>query len=232
MKKTASIAVLTLIALLASTPSHAGVHVGVALGFDPYYPYYYDEGYYYGSPYYGYPGYPYSYAPYVPVHPVYQTTALTREQVEFQYEDGDISKSERDALLKQIDESKKETPQPTAARSNPNSAEDAAAAAPVLPRMTPLPGTRPAADEVPAHDLKAVKDKLAQVRALLDQKLSEGNITKAQKESEAKYLDQLEKVAQAQAAANNGTISTRQESTLLQELHHVEGTIQNNLVTH
>jgi hypothetical protein len=134
--------------------------------------------------------------------------ARERAQVEYDYEDGDISQVERDARLREIDE---RATQPPAAKAIP-----------------PTPSAQP----VGRRDLTTVTDLHLELSTLLDQKLKEGNITQAQRDSEAKYLDQIDQEAHAAASANGGALTADQESDFVQRLHKAYYTINHNLISH
>jgi TRAP-type uncharacterized transport system substrate-binding protein len=131
-----------------------------------------------------------------------------RAQVENDYEDGDISKAERDARLREIDER--------------------ATQAPVA---KPIPRT-PSAMPAGRRDLSTVTDLHLELRTLLDQKLKEGNITQAQYTAEAKYLDQIDQEAHTAASANGGTLSADQEAAFVQQLHKAYYAINHDLILH
>ncbi len=97
--------------------------------------------------------------------------------------------------------------------------------------MTPLPGVPLPANAVPRYGPEKVNAKLATVRALLDKKAAAGDITSAQRDSEAVYLTQIERVAQAQTSAHKGLLSSDQENSLLRELTRLESLITQNLVS-
>jgi len=134
-------------------------------------------------------------------------TARERAQVETDYEDGDISQTERDARLREIDEEEKNPP---AAKSVP-----------------PSPSAQPAG----RRDLSTVTDLHLELRTLLDQKLKEGNITQVQHTAEAKYLDQIDQEAHAAASANGGALTADQEKAFVQQLHKAYYAINHNLIT-
>ncbi len=102
---------------------------------------------------------------------------------------------------------------------------------PSLPNMTPPVGEPLPANAVPRYDVKKVTEKLATVRALLNKKAAAGEVTHAQRDSEATYLTQIERVARAQASAQKGLLSSNQEEALLHEIMHANTLITQNFVT-
>jgi hypothetical protein len=165
-----------------------------------------------------------------------------RDAVKFQYDDGDISADERDRELQHINEVQQEAYAQANAgggtisvqqeralwdalrTGQPLAASSAVSAAPSTPSSYP-PKTAES-----LKDIRGVTDQLARLRSLLDKKLAAGSITKAQRDGEAGYITQLEKVARAQAQANGGQLTADQETALREELSHIESVIQHDLV--
>jgi len=180
-------------------------------------PYWWGNSYPSYDPYY-YPPPPYAYPPYAAQRPasssdaqapVYAQNALKqsmRDQIEHDYQDGDISKSERDARLRELDQR----------------AEQAVAPA----------SSEPPAPLVSRRDLSAVTDLHLELITLLDQKLKDGGITPVQQAVEAKYLDQMDQEAHDAAAANGGTLPADQEADFVRRLHKAYYAINHNLVFH
>ena len=168
------------------------------------YPY---DPYYYG------PSYPYPYYPPPPAPPqaaatspdnprlTEQQIAQTRERVEYDYADGDISKSERDARMATLD----------------RLAAKASELAPVSPGNS-------------RRDLTAVNDLQMELNTLLEQKLKDAQITQAQRDGEARFLDRLKVQAQTQAGANGDFLTTEQEESLVRQLHHAYYVINHNFI--
>ena len=194
-----------------------GPRVGVYLGPGPWWggPDYYDPYYPYPSYYPGTDPYAPSYAQTAPSASVPQSSsseqiAKQRAQIEYAYEDGDISKAERDTQLKALAES-------------PQSREPAAAAS--------FPSPAPSYSAGNSHrDLTAVNDLHLELSILLDQKLKENAITKTQHDAEMAYLDKLSAQARSEAAANGGSLSADQEDALVQQLHHAYYLINHNFI--
>ena len=83
-----------------------------------------------------------------------------------------------------------------------------------------MPGVTP--ERTTGYNIAAINDLLLELRTLLDQKLKDGDITRAQHDSELSYLTQTEKDAQAGGHPN----------TIVQELHHAYYTINHNFISH
>jgi hypothetical protein len=167
----------------------------VVVGVGPWWPY--------GYPDYSYPYYGYYYAPYAPAYAyeTYETAAaarpLTKEELRFKYDDGDITKEEYEAGLRQLAETKAQ------------------------PR---------AEDKSRGEPLTAVNDLQMELRVLLDQKLKEGSITRAQHDAEVQYLGQIDRQAHSEAQANGGRLAPYDESALVRKLHQAYYAINHNLV--
>ena len=175
----------------------------------PYDPYYYGPSYPY--PYYPPPPAPYSAAAVPPQAAASSTDnprlteqqiEQSRERVDYDYADGDISKAERDARMATLD----------------RLAAKAGELAPVE-----IPG-----ELAPRPD--AVNDLQMELNTLLDQKLKDAQITQAQRDGEARFLDRLKVQAQTQAAANGGYLTTEQEELLVRQLHHAYYVINHNFI--
>ena len=80
------------------------------------------------------------------------------------------------------------------------------------------------------RDLIAVNDLQMELSTLLDQKLKDAQITQAQRDGEARFLDRLKVQAQTQAAANGGYLTTEQEELLVRQLHHAYYVINHNFI--
>jgi len=177
---------------------------GVVIG-GPWWPYWYPD---YNYPYYGYGYYPVPYAaPYAyessAAAPSSQAMMPSKEELRFQYEDGDISKEEYEAGLRRLTETKA---QPRAE---------------AMPRAEAAPR---------GESLMAVNDLQTELHALLDQKLKEGSITGAQHDAEAGYLAQLDRQAHSEAEANGGRLAPPDEAELVRKLHGAYYAINHNLV--
>jgi hypothetical protein len=227
-------------------------------GYGPYYPY--------GYPYYDYP--PYAY-PRVPAASTYATPGvystgsdnsprplktvkdhLTRmhDLLAFKYEDGDISKEERDGGFRYLDQianmAKKEydaNDKSLTARQEEDLLLQIQNADPVNHRSgSPYPevtATAPTAPEssttenqIPAetishHDPQAINDLLLELRTLLNVKLKSGDITKSQHDTEAAYLSRLEQ------EAHSGTLSSGAAGDVVQKLHQAYYNINHNFVS-
>jgi uncharacterized protein YjiS (DUF1127 family) len=223
----------------------------------PYYPY----DYYYG-PYYD-PYYPYYAAPYPVYYPAtpsaegsavppsvrYDVKALDdqiakrRAYLDYQLDDGDITRTQRDAEVRRLSQISQEAHADADANAGQLTRDQfnrwmqeiwGATPAKNPPSASVEPWTAPpsgAAREQPARrDLTAVNDLLLELRALLDQKLKDGTITPAQHDAERQYLDKLQEQAKAQAASNGGTLTADQEEALVRQLHKAYYSISHNFI--
>ena len=225
--------------------------------YDPYSDPYY--GYPYAGP--SYPAYaaPQPAQPAVPddsrhdLKVIRSQIAKAREAVEYADSDGDLSKEQRDSALNNISDVEKESRAYAAAgggtisgdqqnqllrqlEGGPPPAAPAVRSAPATPRENPAPNL-PEVDALSPyakarHDLKSVDQKLAGVRALLDKKVAAGEITQAQKDSEAAFLDDIERAAHAQSVPQAGLLTSDQEETFLHQLLHAEYIINQDFVVH
>ncbi len=239
---------------------HGGVGLYIGPGafwypgpyYDPYdtYPYpYYSYPYPYYDP---YPYEPYVYAPYAPEEKsareekpaapdesrhdlsfVESQLARAREEINFDYDDGDITKEQRKMALRRLKEIRDEAY--TEEKSNGgfitgdqqqaliNEIHGGRRHAQAAPRAETAPA--------PNEKLAAINTEISQLRQLLDKKLAERNITKAQRDGMAAYLDRTEKLARSQAMANGGTLTPDQTEAVRQQLDRAKHAIQSNLIT-
>ena len=225
---------------------------------DPYYPYY---GPYYGPyypPYGEYPEYPA--APRAANPPqadaqsqdnsrydlktIHAQIDRMRAQVDYDYADGDISEEQRDTRIHALNQIWKQAKDEADANGGYLTAEQEetlsdllsgrsprtySKLAPASRSVSPSPSAEPAARRA---DLTTVTDLHLELTTLLDQKLKEGNITQAQHDSEAKYLDQIDQEAHTAASANGGALTADQEASFVQQLHKAYYAINHNLILH
>jgi hypothetical protein len=175
-----------------------------------------------------------------------------REAVNFADSDGDLSKEQLDLARNNINDVEKESRAYAAAGGGTISGAQerqlqrqlqggpapspTVRSAPAAPRESPPPNL-PEVDSLPPyakarHDMKNFDQKLAAVRALLDEKASAGDITQAQKKSEAAFLADIERAARAQAVPQAGLLTSDQEEGFLHQLLHAEYIINQNFVVH
>jgi len=226
-------------------------------GYDPYSSYYY--------PGYDYPPYAYAYRPAsglsVNAAPpadlsttdnsrhdlklVKERLTQMHEQLAFKYEDGDISKADRNAGFRYFDKiaalarseydanGKFLTPrqEQDLLQQVQNASPDRHIPGEPYPEATPTPaqaptttGPGPVSDA--RHDPQAINDLLLELHTLLDQKLKDGDITKPQHDAEAAYLDRIEQ------QAHGGALTEYEESGLVLKLHQAYYAISHNLVAH
>ncbi len=242
-----SILLTTLILLSSTSPSWAHFHgrFGIFLGPGLWYPgpYYdpYDE-YPYAYPYYD----SYSYDSYgaaperaaAPDDSRHDLTylegqlAMAREEINFDYDDGDITKEQRKMALRHLKEIRDEANSESKANGGFLTGNQFKVLLNELhggPRQER--STRQASvSKTPNRNLGATTDKISQLRGLLDKKLSESNITKAQHDGMADYLARTEKQVRSQASANGGSLTRDQEEAVREQLERVERSIQRNLI--
>jgi hypothetical protein len=233
---------------------YRGPGIGVYLSPGPWW------GYGYYDPYYGYPGnpyYPYAYSPYdVPytyalpgVTPASRETqgsaddsrhdlkfldtqiARARDRVEYEYEDGDITRAERDAELDRLVGIKKEARAEAKVNGGTLTGDQERELLQLLRSGGTVSGSSaPRAPENSDRGLKKVNDEVSRLQGLLDKKLAAGDITKAQHDGMRDYLDRTEKQVQSDAAANDGTLTPDQENTVLQQLQRASDSLTKNFV--
>jgi hypothetical protein len=230
-------------------------------GYGPYNPYCY--------PYYDYP--PYAYPPAagapraapVPRDPSPATDNSPRslkrvkdqlsrmhELLDFKYEDGDISKADRNAGFRYLDEIAKlarseydangksltarqesdlllqiQNANPVNHRPGEPYPEVMATPAEAPEPSAPTAATSAASTGYVPHDLPAINDLLLELRTLLDVKLKSGDITKAQHDAEGAYLDRIEQ------EAHSGSLTEDKENELVHQLHKAYYSINHNLVS-
>jgi len=203
-----------------------GPRVGVYLGgpYDPYYdPYYYPGPYAYPA---AYPAYPVDpNAGLVPDNPPPAANSngndqpsaaqisRQRAQLDYDYADGDITKAQYDASIAQLQRAAQQPPQQAV---RPAASE-------------PAEKTEPSSS---VQGFARVSDLHLELTTLLDQKLKDGDITRAQHDSEINYLNQIKSQAHDDASANNGRLTGEQENTYVQQLHQAYYAINHNLITH
>jgi len=202
---------LSVICLLCVSPSWGWGRGGfgwrgggprVDIGVGPWWPYWYPDYYYPDYAYYPAPyAPPYAYASSPIAAPPAPSSGLSKEELRFRYEDGDISKEEYEAGLRQLAEPKSQ------------------------------PDPQPRSEAAPqGESLMAVNDLQMELRALLDQKLKEGSITGVQHDAEARYLTQLDRQAHSEAEANGGRLTSYDEADMVRKLHQAYYVINHNLV--
>jgi hypothetical protein len=233
--------------------------VSVGLGFpDPFwypydYPYYYPDYYPYSYyPYaYGYPYYPPPYAvapaplPEAPApsadnsrydpKTIDDKIAERRAFLDFQLADGDITRAQRDEGIRQLETIGKQAHAEADANGGYLSADQAKALLKEIqggrgPVFMPRPESRPSPGGGARRDLTAVTDLALELRALLDQKLKDGDITKKQHDQEIEYLARIEKQARADADDAGGRLTAAQENDFVQQLHRAYYAINHNLI--
>ena len=238
-----------------------GPRVGVYLGPGPwgYDPYYYDP-YYGGYPYY-YPNayYPYNsgYAPPTAASQAPEETqpsspdnsrhdlkflnrqiARARDQVDYEYEDGDISRAEHNAEIHRLSLITKHAHAAAKANCGYLTRDQEEAFLRQVrgeePPMEDYNGGRITASEVPVvpsgRTLQKVNGEITRLRALLDKKLADGDITKAQRDGMNNFLDRIDQHVHSDAASNGGTLTADQEGSALQQLRRANDSINQNFV--
>jgi len=248
-----------------------GPRVGVYVGPGPWWygPNYYDP-YYGDTPYY----YPTAYYPYYPYNPGYvpapapaaeapqeetraspdnsrhdliflnSQIARARDQVDYEYDDGDISRAEHSAEIHRLSQITKAAHAAAKAnggyltgdqedsfmrqlRGEEAPAENSGGSNGLEDRGRTEPEAPPA---VSGRSLQKVSGEISRLRALLDKKLADGDITKAQQDGMNRYLNQIDQHIHSDAAANNGTLTPDQESAALQQLRRSEESITQNFI--
>ena len=174
---------------------------------------------------------------------------LTRmhEQLVFKYEDGDISKAERNVGFHYLDQiahlarseydtngkyltarQEQDLLRQIQTAANHDSGvpyPEVTAVAASSPEMsTPASVQIPSERGVP-HDSQAMSDLILELRTLLDVKVRNGDITKPQHDAEAAYLDRLAQ------ETHSAALTEDDESRLVQKLHQAYYAISRNLVT-
>ncbi len=146
--------------------------------------------------------------------------ARARDQADFEYQDGDISRAEHDREIRRLYEIKKSIRDEAKVNGGTLTGDQENEWLQLLRSGGEVSeSSSPSAPEVSGHDLKKVTDEIHRTHLLMDQKLKEGNITKAQYDGLSDYLARTEKHAQADASENDGTLSPDEENTILQQLH-------------
>jgi hypothetical protein len=173
--------------------------------------------------------------------------AQMREEINYKYDDGDMNRGEKEAAIHYLAQIADLAKSESAANGGYLMANQEDALLDAIQRAdpgvhrdpsAPYPAVTPtaAASALPAasmpgvsserttgyYNLAAINDLLLELRTLLDQKLKDGDITRAQHDSELNYLAEMEKDAQAGADPN----------TIVQQLHHAYYTINHNFISH
>ena len=226
---------------------------------DPYYydyPYayapYYDPYYYYRPPppYYAAPpasppavayssdNPPGASAPAATIESVRTEIAHRRAYANYRYDDGDISRDERDAELRRLDDIQKRAD--ARAQSGGLTTEEAqgfldeiagrqAKESPAT-EAKPVPVTAPTANPYAHRELTPIDDLLLELRTLLDEKLKEGEITKAQHTAEGRRLDAIERQANASKKSHGGILPRDEQAALTIQLHQAYYDISHNFI--
>jgi len=230
-----------------------GPRVGVYLGpgpwwydpyYDPYYPYYYPY-----SPY--YPAYPPSVRPSSgetqsspdnsrhDLQSVNDQIARAREEIQYEFDDGDITRADRDAETHRLSEIAKEARAQAKANggyltgNQENALLRQLRGEPVSEskRQEPQNSKEPQNPvDQPHRDLKTVNEEIIRLRTLLDKKLAHGDITKGQHDKMNEYLARIDQKVQSDAAANGGTLTLDQENAVLEQLERVSDSINKDFV--
>jgi hypothetical protein len=174
-----------------------------------------------------------------------------RKHLDYKFDDGDITKAQRDAGLRYLKEIEKLAKSEATDNGGRLTADQANSllrqidlANPAVHNPSdPYPGVEPvsaaqtsaappsnAAASPLRRDSTAVSDLLLELRALLDQKLKDKEITKPQYDAEKSYLARVEQQAQADAQTNGGALSAGQEDRWVQQLHQAYYAIVHNFV--
>jgi hypothetical protein len=168
----------------------------------------------------------------------------------FKYDDGDISKDDRNAGFRYLDEiahlARSEydaNGKSLTARQENDLLMQIQNANPAnhrpgepYPEVTPTAATAPepptesGAPSAPTgsytrHDSQAISDLLLELHTLLDVKVKAGDITKPQHDAESAYLDRIEQ------QAHSGSLSEDEEGDLVHKLHQAYYSINHNLVS-
>ena len=93
-----------------------------------------------------------------------------------------------------------------------------------------VPAVQSIRQDTSRHDLPVVTDYHGELVALLDQKLKDGDITKGQSAAEVDRLDQMDRQARAEAAAQGGTLTGSEESALVEQYQQAYYLINHNFV--
>ena len=101
----------------------------------------------------------------------------------------------------------------------------------VQPRQT-VPAAQNSREDTIRYDLTVVTDYHTELLALLDQKLKNGDITKGQSAAEVDRLDQMDREAHADAAAQGGTLTDTQQRVLVEQYQQAYYFINHNFVVH
>jgi hypothetical protein len=98
------------------------------------------------------------------------------------------------------------------------------------PPRQALPAVPSTREDTSRYDLTVVTDYHTELLALLDQKLKDGDITKGQSAAEVEALDQMDRLARAEAAAQGGTLTGTQERALVVQFQQAYYLINHNFV--
>ena len=138
--------------------------------------------------------------------------------MDYDYADGDITKAQYNAGIAQLQRAAQQPAQQNAAYYGFRRS---------IRRARGKTGCRAAS----FRDSRAISDLHLELTTLLDQKLKDRDITRAQHDSEMAYLNQIKSQARDDASANNGRLTGEQESTYVRQLHQAYYAINHNLIT-
>jgi hypothetical protein len=173
--------------------------------------------------------------------------AQARAQVDYEYDDGDISQTEHGTELNRLSQIAKEASAQAKAgggtltrdqensflrelNGQPSSAQ--AAQTNMEPARVPdnLREESESSRDNIRRDLNTVNDEMKRLRVLLDKKLEDGDITKAQRTRMSNHLDLIDKEIQSSASVNGGSLTLDQETTILRQLQRASDSIEKNFV--
>ena len=157
--------------------------------------------------------------------------ARARDRVEYDFQDGDITRAERDAEFNRLVGIKKEARAEAKMNGGAITGDQERELLQLLRSGGTVSGSSaPRAPENSDRGLKKVNDEISRIRGLLDKKLASGDITKAQHDGMRDYLARTEKQVQSDAASNDGMLTPDQEATVLQQLQRASGSLSKNFV--
>lgn len=181
--------------------------------------------------------------------------ARMRDRLDFKYQDGDISQAQLDAGLRYLDAIEKLAHSEMDAnggtltggqensllgqvqQADPAIHGDPSAPYPPVTGYSAAPEVSPAtqpesAYTPPIRNSTTVSDLLLELRTLLDQKLKDGAITKAQDAAEASYLKSIDDQVQTASRTNGGALSPEDEQQFIDQLHQAYYAINHDLIVH
>jgi hypothetical protein len=155
-----------------------------------------------------------------------------RDQVSFEWEDGDITREQRKAEIHRLAIIARSAHELAKANGGTLTSEQENTFMRQLRGEEPVESWREAAYPAVRSDknLEKFNEEIGRLKILLDKKVASGDITKAQHDGTNQYLLRLQQHVQEDASANNGSLLDDQTEAAMKQLQRVDQSVSNNFV--